>query len=193
MLAYSYDGASTSRSGVTGLLQDVFTRETPMAPAEVTHLVKAEEIQRYLRYTSSAKPLRLRLIKWGDITSRLRVRQGKVFDANNTRRNFNPLEKLAMVARPVLTKVFENLGQWRFWHGNLKEIVAEWNLCPKSVNYNRIGGRVYTHHAIICPRLAAEGEWSLRNAFIDDAIGKHGLRGDSEDEPEVFVLLSVTI
>lgn len=49
------------------------------------------------------------------------------------------------------------------------------------------------HHAIICPRLATEGEWSLRNAFIDDAIGKHGLRGDSEDEPEVSVLFSVTI
>lgn len=65
MLAYSYDGASTSRSGVTGLLQDVFTRKPPMAPAEVAHLVKAEEIQRYLRYTSSTKPLRLRLIKWG--------------------------------------------------------------------------------------------------------------------------------
>lgn len=52
-LAYSYDRASTSCSGMTGLLQDVFTCETPMTPAEVAHLVKAEEIQCCLRYISS--------------------------------------------------------------------------------------------------------------------------------------------
>lgn len=51
--AYSHDRASTSRSGVTGLLQDVFTCEAPMTPAEVAHLVKAEEVQRCFKSTSS--------------------------------------------------------------------------------------------------------------------------------------------
>lgn len=60
----------------------------------------------------------------------------------------------------------------------------------RSAKYNLIGDGIIIarmHHAIIGSRLAAKGEWGLRNAFIDDAVGKHGLGGDSEDEPVVCI------
>lgn len=39
-----------------------------------------------------------------------------------------------------------------------------------------------TYHAVIGPRLATEGEGSLRDTFVDDTIGKHRLGSDSKDE-----------
>jgi hypothetical protein len=39
-----------------------------------------------------------------------------------------------------------------------------------------------TNHAVIRAGFSSEGHRFLRNAFVDDSVGKHGLAGDAKDE-----------
>ncbi|TLD05975.1 uncharacterized protein PgNI_08550 [Pyricularia grisea] len=77
----------------------------------------------------------------------------------------NPFQPLAVVAGPVLPKVFQDLGQRRRGHGYAKKVV---------------GGRNYR---VVSPRLAAEiPALAVADALILDSVGEHALRGDAEDE-----------
>ena len=39
------------------------------------------------------------------------------------------------------------------------------------------------NHAVVSSRFATEGEWSVRDALVDHAVGEHRLSGYSENEP----------
>lgn len=38
------------------------------------------------------------------------------------------------------------------------------------------------YHAVVCARLATEGERGLRDTFVDDTVGEHRLGSDTHDE-----------
>lgn len=61
-------------------------------------------------------------------TSRFRISQSKIFDTDSIRRYLDPLEKLAMVTRAILTEVFKDSCQWCLRHRDLEKVVTEWNL-----------------------------------------------------------------
>lgn len=45
-------------------------------------------------------------------------------------------------------------------------------------------------HAVVRARFSTEGEWFFAYAFVDDAVGKHGLGSNAKDEgAEVGVLM----
>jgi hypothetical protein len=69
-----------------------------------------------------------------------------------------------MIARPILSKVFQDVCEWRLWHLNLQEIVAHRN------------------HAIVGSGFATERQWLFADTLVDDAIREHTLRCDAEDE-----------
>jgi hypothetical protein len=48
-------------------------------------------------------------------------------------------------------------------------------------------------HAVICSRFTSKGHRFFANAFVDYAVGEHGLRCDAEDKgPEASVALRFT-
>lgn len=69
-----------------------------------------------------------------------------------------------MVAGAVGAEVFQNIGQRVYGHSNLQEVVGAGD------------------HAIVGTGLAAEGERCGGDAFVEDAVGEHGLGVDAEDE-----------
>lgn len=89
-----------------GLLEDILTRETPVPPAELTHLVQRQDVQR-----GRARRLQGVALQGKEVGARRHVR-----------------EKRPVVARPVGAEVFEDRGQRRVGHGDLEEVVAERDL-----------------------------------------------------------------
>ena len=141
-----------------GLLEDVLAGEAPVAPAEVTHLVKSLEIERsghrvfFCEFSHSAL---LSAIAYG-------------------------FQELAVVARPVLAEVLQDVCKGRLWHRNLQQVVAHGNL--PDVRLVRISSRNRTYHAVIGSRFTTERERLLADALVNHTVGEHGLRGDAEDE-----------
>ncbi|CAK5264784.1 unnamed protein product [Mycena citricolor] len=94
----------------------------------------------------------------------LRVGERVVLQVERARAVVDVLEELAVVPGPVRSEVLQDGSQRCGRHRDLEQIVAE------------------RDHAVVGAGLAAEREGLARDAFIDDAVGEHGLRGDAENE-----------
>jgi hypothetical protein len=88
------------------VLEDVLAREAPVSPAEVAHLVQRGEVQ----------------------ARRARVGERKRPRASARRPRVHPLEKPAVVARPVGAEVAQDLGQRVVRHRELEQVVAQRDL-----------------------------------------------------------------
>jgi hypothetical protein len=81
-----------------GPFQDIFAREVPVAPTEVSDLVQALEIP----------------------TSTFFISKRELPDIDVFSTGLNPSQKLAMITWSVLAEVAQDLGKRRIWHRNLK-------------------------------------------------------------------------
>jgi hypothetical protein len=99
-----------------GVLEDVLACEAPVAPAEITHLVKSLEIKR----------------------SRDRVLLSKVSHPTLLSAVTHGFQELAMVARPVLTEVLQDVGERGLGHRNLQQVVAHGDLLMSISGYLQI-------------------------------------------------------
>lgn len=140
------------------MLEDVLASEAPVTPAEVTHLIKSLEVER----------------------SRYRILFGEFTCATFLSAVPYSFQELAVIPRPVLPEVFENVREWGLWHRDLQQIVAHRDLL--CVRFVCDDFRSRTYHAVVGSRFTAEVKWLFANPLIDHTVGEHGLRGDAEDE-----------
>jgi hypothetical protein len=88
------------------LLENVLSCETPMAPSEISDLVQREEVQSRGRW----------------------FLQGVGLEREMRGARFDVFEELPVVSGTIGPEVLKYAGQRRIGHGDLEEVVAEWDL-----------------------------------------------------------------
>ena len=77
-------------------------------------------------------------------------------------------EELTMRLRTVTAEVLQDLREWVRWHWDLQQPIEEWD------------------DAVVRSRFSTDEHGpAIVVTFVDDAVGKHGLVGDAEDESTV--------
>lgn len=98
------------------VLEDVLACEAPVAPAEITHLVKSLEIERSrdrILFSKVSQPVLLSAVAHG-------------------------FQELSVVAGPVLTEVLQDVGERGLRHRNLQQVIAHGNLLMSMSGYLQV-------------------------------------------------------
>lgn len=137
---YQHYRTTSCSSRISRLLEDVFSCKAPVPPSEVPDLIQSMEVQHYKSELDTEK--------WCapdvPLTSGLPVHHSIASNPNILSSTFDPLQKLAMITRPIRAEITQNVGEWRVWHLDFQQVVTQRDLLGVNLRDPRIFDRALT-------------------------------------------------